>query len=540
MKQLSGLDTSFLNLETATSFGHVSSLSIYGRPDDPDFDPYQVFRNQIESKLSILEPFRRRLVEVPFGLDRPYWINDPDFDLDFHLRHIAVPGQGTEQQVGELVGRLVGRPMDRSRPLWEVYVIEGLESGDFGVLTKVHHATVDGAAGAEMLVMILEDGEAPKADPWRPESEPGPGRLMARTAIEVARTPAKALRLQIKTLQSLGEVTKTRGFGDVANALRKGLPGPAGVIARRILGSEISGEDDRPPLIPAFGGPRTPFNASITAHRRFAYRSARLDDIKAIRKATGATINDVVMTVCAGALRRYLLDHDALPDENLIAMVPVSIRTGNETDKWSNRVSAIFSEIPTATAAPGERLSEMHEAMVVGKGQFDLMPADMLLEMSELAPPALAVRAARIAARTRIADRTNPPANLVISNVPGPRQPLFLTEDAPLKHYYPVSTIVDGQGLNVTVQSYVDKLDFGLVACRELVPDLWTLVDYCIEEIDILAADLGVKLAPKTEAAKQPALKKAAQKKPAKKKAVKKKPAKKKAAAKKRAAATKK
>nr|WHW29283.1 putative wax ester synthase/acyl-CoA:diacylglycerol acyltransferase [uncultured bacterium] len=498
MKQLSGLDTSFLNLETATSFGHVSSLSIYGRPDDPDFDPYQVFRSQIESKLPILEPFRRRLVEVPFGLDRPYWINDPDFDLDFHLRHIAVPGKGTDEQVGELVGRLVGRPMDRSRPLWEVYVIEGLESGDFGILTKVHHATIDGAAGAEMLVMILEPGDPDAVDTWRPESVPGPGQLMARTAVEVARTPAKALRLQIKSLQAIGELTRTRGFGDVANALRKGLPGPVGTLARRLLGSEISGDDDRPPLVPAFGGPRTPFNASITAHRRFAYRTARLDDIKAIREATGATINDVVMTVCAGALRRYLLDHDALPEENLIAMVPVSIRTGNETDKWSNRVSAIFAEIPTSTEGSGARLTEMHESMVVGKGQFDLMPADMLLEMSELAPPALAVRAARIAARTKISDRTNPPANLVISNVPGPRQPLFLAEGAPLKHYYPVSTIVDGQGLNVTVQSYVDKLDFGLVACRELVPDLWKLVGYCVEEIDLLARDLGVKLPPKT------------------------------------------
>ncbi len=496
MKQLSGLDVTFLNLETSTTFGHVSSLSIYGRPDDdPDFDPYVAFREQLELKLGQLEPFRRRLVEVPFGLDRPYWINDPDFDLDFHLRHIAVPGTGDDFQVGELVGRLVGRPMDRTRPLWEVYVIEGLENGDFAVLAKVHHSTIDGAAGAEMLVIILEPADGEVEDTWRPESEPGTGELLARTVVDLARTPAKAIRLQIRLLKEMGRVTQTKGFDDMANQLRRGLPGPAGEMVRRLIGSETPADEDKPPLLPSIGGPRTPFNASITAHRRFAYRSADLRHIKALKNASGTTVNDVVMTICAGALRRYLEDHDALPDENLIAMVPVSIRTGEETDKWSNRVSAIFAELPTTTDDPLVRLQEMHDAMVAGKGQFDLVPADLLMEMSDLAPPALSVQAARLATRIRIADRTNPPANLVVSNVPGPRAPLHLAGVAPLKHFYPVSAVVEGQGLNITVQSYCDVLDFGLVACRELVPDLWTLADYCIDEIGVLAKAMGVKLA---------------------------------------------
>ncbi len=493
MKQLSGVDTSFLNLETSTSFGHVSSLSIYGRPEDPEISPYDVFRAQLESKLVDLEPFRRRLVEVPFGLDRPYWINDPNFDIDFHLRHIAVPGNGDEYQVGELVGRLIGRPMDRSRPLWEAYVIEGLPDDDFAVLTKVHHATIDGAAGAEMLAMILDPSDSGE-DRWRPERMPSAPELLARTAVELARTPAKAVRLQVKALSEVGRLTQTRGFNDAANQIRKGLPGPAGAAVRKLMGDVKSVDADQPPLMPAIGGPRTPFNASITAHRRFAYRSAPLAHIKQIKNACGATINDVVMAVCAGALRRYLDEHDALPDENLIAMVPVSIRTGEETDRWSNRVSAIFAELPTATEAPLDRIRDVHQAMVDGKGQFDLVPADILVEMSELAPPALSMRAARIAARTRVADWTNPPANLVVSNVPGPRTPLSIGDVAPLKHYYPVSTVIDGQGLNITVQSYVDVLDFGLVACRELVPDLWTLVDYCIEEIGVLADSLGLEL----------------------------------------------
>jgi len=241
------------------------------------------------------------------------------------------------------------------------------------------------------------------------------------------------------------------------------------------------------------GGPRTPFNATITAHRRFAYKAVPFEHVRAIKNELGATVNDVVMAVCAGGLRRYLDSHDELPDENLIAMIPVSIRTGEETEKWSNRVSAIFADLPTTVDDPVQRVADVHQSMVAAKGQFDLMPADMIADLSDLAPPALAVRAARLAARTRLADRTNPPANLVVSNVPGPRAPLFLG-DAQLLHYYPVSTVVDGQGLNITVQSYVDWLDFGLVACRELVPDLWDLLDMIVDDLYALADEAGLKL----------------------------------------------
>ncbi len=494
MKQLTGLDASFLHIETGTAYGHVSSLSVYATPDDPAFDPHAVFRAQLESKLPALEPFRRRLVEVPFGLDRPYWINDPDFDIDRHINHVAIPEVGGQDYVEDLIARLIAKPMDRSRPLWEVYVIEGLPDGDFGVFTKVHHATIDGAAGAEMLATILAPVDADLVDDWKPEQEPSPSDLLAKTAVELARSPAKAIRLQVRALSELGRITESRGFEELANQIRRGVPGPAGAVVRRFLGDPRPVDQDKPPLLPSLGGPRTPFNATITGDRVFAYRSAPLEHIKQLKTATGATVNDVVMAVCSGALRRYLLEHDALPERDLIAMVPVSLRTGEETEKWSNRVSAIFADLPTTLAEPAARLAAVHQSMVDAKGQFDLMPADALTEMSDLAPPALATRAARLATRVRIADRTNPPANLVISNVPGPRSPLDLAGQARLKHYYPISTIVDGQGLNVTVQSYVDVLDFGLVACRSLVPDVGVLADYCVEEIGLMADALGVTL----------------------------------------------
>ena len=497
MKQLSGIDTSFLNLETNSSFGHINSLSIYTPPDDPDFDPYQSLRDQIEQRLGVLEPFRRRLVEVPFGLDRPYWINDPDFDLDFHVRHIGVPtnktrGGGTPEQLGELVGRLIGRPMDRRRPLWEAYVIEGLESGDFAVLLKLHHATIDGAAGAELLGILLDPDNTPADAEWTPEDEPSSAEMLARTMYGVARTPVKGLRLQVRALNELGNMTGQVGFGRMARAMQRGVPGPAGAALRKVLGTDRGEHQDDVPLVPRLGAPRTPFNASITPHRRFAYRSAPLATIKAIKTELGATVNDVVMAVCAGGLRRYLESHDALPDEDLVAMIPVSIRTGEENEKWSNRVSAIFSQLPTTHDDPVDRVAQVNAAMQAAKQQFDMMPADLIMDMSELAPPALAVRASQLATRMRVADRTNPPANLVVSNVPGPRAPLTMSSGATLKHYYPVSTVVDGQGLNITVQSYCDSLDFGLVACRELVPDLWDLLDLILDEIDLLAEAVGV------------------------------------------------
>ena len=514
MKQLSAMDAGFLYLENGRSFGHVNGLCIFERPDDPDFNAYEAYKQQLLGRMSVLEPFRRRLVEVPLGLDHPYWVNDPDFDIDFHVRHIAVPAPGGAEQLAELVARLIGRQMDRSRPLWEVYVIEGLESGDFAVLSKTHHATIDGASGAEMMMMVL-DPDPSVHDPtddegWLPDRLPSNSELLARTAVAMARQPIKAVRVQVRLLRALANITQNDGFNVLANQIRAGIPGPAGDLVGKLLRADEVEQQDHAPPPPRITAPKTPFNASITAHRRFAHRSASLNDIKAIKNALGATINDVVMAICAGGLRRYLLEHDALPDQDLRAMVPVSIRTGEEEEKWTNRVSAIFSDIPTSVEDPLERVAAVNAAMTTAKQQFDLMPADMIGDLSALAPPALAARASRLATRVGLADRTNPPVNLVISNVPGPREPLAMQSGAVLKHYYPVSTVVDGQGLNITVQSYVGVLDFGLVACRELVPDLWTLMDHLFDEIDALAAAAGVTLEADA-AKKKPPAKKAAE-----------------------------
>ncbi|MFL6204675.1 MAG: WS/DGAT/MGAT family O-acyltransferase [Acidimicrobiales bacterium] len=491
MKQLSGLDASFLYMETGSQFGHVSSLSIYQRPDDPAYEPLSSWRHQIERRLHLLEPLRRRLLNVPFNLDHPYWVDDPGFDLDFHVRHTAVAPPGDEEQLAELVARIVGRPLDRSRPLWESYVIEGLPDDRFAILTKVHHATVDGAAGAELLVLMLDgdpegDEIEPPEDEWVPEALPRDGEVLARASANLVRKPARAVLLATRTARELGQTVRNPAIVAAANQVRDGLRGPLGAVLN--IGRERTPEGESVGPLPG-AAPSTPFNAAITAHRRFAFRSTSLTLVKDIKNALGATVNDVVMAACAGGLRTWLEKHDALPDIPLIAMVPVSIRTGEETEKWTNRVSSIFASLPTDEPDPLQRVLKVHEAMVGAKELHDAVPADALTDFAQFPPPAVFARAMRTA--TRLSTRFQMPVNVTISNVPGPRQPLY-TAGAKLLHYYPVSTIVDGQGLNITVQSYLDTLDFGLVSCRELVPDLWSMVDAIVDDLEGLAKAAGV------------------------------------------------
>lgn len=493
MKQLSGLDASFLYMETPSQFGHVSSVSIYARPEDePDYEPLTAWRDQIERRLHLLEPLRRRLRNVPLGLDHPFWIEDPDFDLDFHVRHTAVPPPGADGQLAELVARIVGRPLDRTRPLWETYVIEGLPHERFAILTKVHHATVDGASGAELLTLMLDESPegdelAPPTEEWEPESVPTDVEVLARAIPGLVRKPGRAIVLGARTARELGRSTRNPVLVAAANQVRGSLRGPIGAVLN--IGRQRAPEGEVIGPLPSLSAPPTPWNARITPHRRFAFRSTSLDTVKAVKNALGATVNDVVMAVCAGGLRTWLETHDALPDRPLTAVVPVSVRTGEETEKWTNRVSAIIASLPTDEPDPVKRVQRVHDAMVGAKGLFDAVPAESLTDFAQFPPPAVFARAMRTA--TRLTARVGSPVNLVISNVPGPRHALYAA-GAKLLHYYPVSTIVDGQGLNVTVQSYLDTLDFGLIACRELVPDLWDMVDAMIDDLEALAKATGV------------------------------------------------
>jgi len=493
MKQLTGLDASFLYMETATTFGHVSGLGIYERPS-PDFDPYQVVYEKFGALVGQAEPMRRKLVPVPFSLDHPWWIDDADFDLDYHVRHIGLAPPGGADQLTEQVSRIVGRQMDRTRPLWEVYVMEGLGDGRWAMLTKTHHATIDGAAGVILLNMLTDtdpDTPTPEAVEWKGERPPSQSELLQHTLHNLVTNPVKGVRLQLRMVRNLAETLGVNSVSRAAGSARDLIKNMVGA------GGNAVPENERLITLPLTPAPATPWNKPITAHRRFAMRGTSLENLKVLKNATGGTLNDVVMAICAGALREYLIKHDALPDKPLRAMVPVSIRTGDETDVWTNRVSSIIADLPTNCADPLERVARCREAMAAAKRQLELVPAETLIDVTQTSSPLVAVAALRL--MSRMSNRMLLPANLTISNVPGPRQPLYFG-GAKLEAYIPVSIVTDGMGLNITVHSYLDRLDFGIIAARELVPDVWDMADMHIAEIGRLFEATGAEWAVPQEA----------------------------------------
>ena len=473
MQQLSGLDGAFLAMETRSVFGHVGSVCIVDANSARSRLTLEHFTRVIESRLPLVPLFRRRLVTVPLGLDHPYWIDDPDFDIEFHIRELALPAPGNDRQLSEQVARLHARPLDRSRPLWEIYLISGLHGGRAAIYSKIHHAAIDGISGGDILTAVLDvspEGRAlPEPKVFEGERLPDPMLLLSRSAFAMARQPVQAVR--------------------VATDLTRLIPGLANVLgpplAQRLAGNDNKDLLSQTPL----RAPKTPFNAPLSPHRRWAFTDLPLAEVKKLRGdhgKAGLTVNDVVMTLCAGALRRWLELHDALPSAPLVAAVPVSVRTTDQKGTYGNRVSMMLAAMPTNLSDPGERLGAMHEAMRAAKDQHGAIPAGLLADVSQFAMPALANQAWRLSARLRLFERVNP-FNLIISNIPGPSVPLYFA-GAELLAYYPVSALVDGQGLNITVMSYRGNLYFGLIACRELVPDLDVMAGYLRDELDALTA----------------------------------------------------
>jgi WS/DGAT/MGAT family acyltransferase len=482
MQQLSGLDNTFLTMEAGGQLGHVGSLCMYDVRGLSGPSLISALEKTLQERMHLLPPYRRRLAEVPLGLDHPYWIEDPDFDLDFHLRHIAVPPPGDDEQLAALVARIHGRALDRNRPLWEMYVIEGLASGQVAIYTKIHHCTIDGVSGAEMMQVLLDrvpEGApvAPPKKPWVPDRLPSGGEMLVRGLGGLVRQPDRIVRTAIRTVRSV--TSSNEGLASFVNTLGLDRIPVAGDLLRR-----RSSEVDADP-IPQTPAPRTPFNRSITPHRRFAFFSQPLSDVKRVKSAFGTTLNDVVMAVSAGALRRYLEEKKALPKDPLMAMVPVSVRSEEDKHAYTNRVGSILCTLATDIEDPLQRLRAIHEAMKSAKRAQEAVPANLLQDWTQVATPALVSQAARVIARTKIFDRMNPPFNVVISNVPGPRESLYCA-GAQMQTYYPVSAVAEGQGLNITVQSYRDHLDWGLISCRELVPDLWRFKALFAESLEEL------------------------------------------------------
>lgn len=451
MQRLTGMDASFLYLETPTSPMHVAGLYICDPSGmDVRWDAERI-KLEIERRLHLMPPFRRRLKEIPFQLHHPLWLEDPDFDLDHHVKQIVLPGRGSRDDLAAVAGDIMARPMDRTLPLWDMTVIEGLEDGNIAVLTRTHHAAIDGASGMEVTVNLLDltpepADVPPPTEEWQPDRIPTDLELVGYATQSLARQPLSALKAIRRTTTA-------------ALTLRQRNREP----------------DVTPPPAP-FTAPNTPFNGSLTPRRSFAMADIALDDVKALRTSVGGTVNDIVLAVCAGALRTWLDERGDLPDDALVAMCPISVRAEADKSALGNQISSMLVSLATDLDDPIARVRVIQESTKHAKEQANALGADTLMNWAEFAAPAVAATAMRLYSRMKVADRHRPFYNTVISNVPGPQFPLYMA-GAKMVAMYPMGPLNDGAGLNMTLISYLGQIHFGLVACPDLLPDVDHLAD---------------------------------------------------------------
>jgi WS/DGAT/MGAT family acyltransferase len=461
MKSLGGIDASFLYMETAQTPMHVAGLSIVELPKGFNGSFYDVYKRHIASRLHLFPVLKKKIVPVPWDIDHPIWIDDDALDIDYHIRNLGLPKPGTMQQLEELVGRLHSNFLDRSRPLWEFYVIDGLADGHVAIYTKIHHAAVDGGAGMALTNMMYDTSPAGR------QIEPAPpaSATKAPDALELIGGAYKnMLSQQVSALQKIPDVLKA-----IAS------------VAMPVVGNVV-----RIPTqgLPNLTAPKTILNATITSQRAFTARSLSLADARAIAKETGTKLNDVVMATCAGALRRYLIEKHALPKEPLVAFVPVSLREPGNTES-NNQVSGMLCSLATDIKDPLERLKAIQESSRQAKDLSGKVRDATPRDFSIFGAPFVMHEAMQLYGRSHLADRLPPPANAVISNVPGPQTPLYVA-GAKVLTLYPVSIPSHGMALNLTVQSYCGSLDYGLTACRKTVPDLRKLAGYLDESLQEL------------------------------------------------------
>lgn len=482
------MDASFLYFETPSMHMHVAMTAIFDPSTMPGGYEFDKIKEFIESRLHLVPPFRRRIIEVPFRLNHPIWVEDPDFDLDYHIRRIGAPAPGGHRELAEVAAQIASTPLDRSRPLWELYVVENLADGNIGVVTKMHHCAVDGVSGAELMVNLfdLEPGgrELDVPEPREPEPIPSDLQMVGHAIVSRARRQASILPLLGTTARTVSTLVSRHRDSDAT----------VGAV----------------PLT----APPTPWNGAITPHRRMSFTRVKLDDVKRIKNEVGCTVNDVVLGLMGGTLRRYLEAHDCLPDSPLIAVCPVSVRTEDQTGELNNKVSAMFTSLATDVEDPIKRLRVIHEVTKGAKEDHNVLGATLLQDWAEHAAPTTFALAARLYSSMNLSDRHRPIHNVVISNVPGPPFPLYYA-GAQLQYTLPMGPVMEGAGLNITVLSYMDNVDIGFMACRELVPDVWDLVDYVGEAMAELLAAIEPVPAKKTSATKRASAKQAASKKPA-------------------------
>jgi diacylglycerol O-acyltransferase len=460
MSRMCGIDPMFIYAETPASPMEVAYACTFDATTAPGGYSYAGVRDLLAQRLPVLGPFRRRLVEVPFGLDRPRWEDDPDFDLDNHLHRAAVPSPGGASEFHQMAAEVMSRPLDPDQPPWEMHVIEGLQSGEVGLIAKLHHAVIDGVSGAQLLAQLLDatpEGAAAAAErhPWHPPALPSASRLVSDALPQLLTSPLRVIR----AAREVGRTTLRLAF-HAADRGAEAVSIPLGAPAQ--------------------------FDVPMTACRRVSFAEANLGEVLALKERLGITLNDIVLAACSGAMRNYLAEHDQKTTPPLVAVVPVSVRADSEQSALGNRLSAMFVPLATDRADRWERLETMVAACDSAKAQERAVGyGAMASAVSEAVPPAVAGRAMRLGAQLGAVRRLRP-ANLVISNVPGPTVPLYFA-GMRMEAVYPIGPVVDGVALNITVQSYRNSLFVGLNACSTVVPDVDSLASSVVDELDLLA-----------------------------------------------------
>ena len=445
MNHLSGMDASFLHLETPEMPMHVGSLQIADLPDGYAGDYYEDVKRWMASRMHLAKVFQRKLALMPFDLANPVGVDDEDVDLDYHVRHVILPRPGTMEQLDQLVARLHSSLLDRSRPLWEMYVIEGLQNGQVAFYTKAHHSGVDGKAGAEM-AKVLYDISPEIREVKPPRRKSGGGYQLGVTELLQAAVANSAAQYR-----KLAELLPT-----AAKAL---------TAAGSVLASQSTPQGGRSLMLGL--APKTLFNDSITNQRSFSTLSLDLKELKALGKRVGGTVNTVVMAMCAGALRRFLQERGELPKQPLIAAVPVSLRSAGD-DAMNNQVSMVRVDLATDIDDVAERFKTIHASSESAKAVVRELKPVLGVDLPLTGTPWIMTSLASLYGRSKLARQLPPAGNVCISNVPGPPMTLYMA-GARMVHYFPVSIPAHGVALNITVHSYGDLLEFGLTACRRVL-----------------------------------------------------------------------
>ncbi len=448
MHHLSGLDASFLHFETPETPMHVGSLMLLELPPGYEGDYYEDVKAMVGARLHLASVLTRKLAQMPFELAEPVWIDDDDIDLDYHVRSQTLQRPGTMEKLDQLIARLHSSLLDRSRPLWEMYVIEGLQNGQVAFYTKAHHSGVDGKAGTE-LAKVMYDISPKLREVPPPRRRPGG---LVGYQLGVAELLQAAVANTAQQYRKLAELLPT-----AARAL---------TTAGNVLVSQQTTKKGERPLNLGLA-PKTIFNDSITNQRSYSTMSLPFDELKALGKRVGGTVNTIVMAMCSGALHRFMKERGQLPKESLIAGVPVSLRSEGD-DAMNNQVSMVRVDLATDIDDPAERFKAIHASSEAAKAVVRELRPVLGVDMPVTGSPWLMTSLASLYGRSNLARRLPPVANVLISNVPGPAVPLYVA-GARMLHFYPVSIPYHGTALNITVQSYAGSLDFGLTACRRVL-----------------------------------------------------------------------